>query len=137
MTRRLSFEGSPCQLAKVRHAVAAFASESGFDDPACTLIVLAVDEACTNIIRHAYKGPGHPIRLHMTRHDGTLRIVLRDYGNHCDPACIRSRAIEDFRPGGVGVHIIRQIFDTVDYVIRPRGTRLVLTKRLPPTAASP
>ena len=42
---------------------------------------------------------------------------------------IRGRNLEDVRPGGVGVHIIRQVFDYVKYEPRRRGTRLILEKR--------
>ncbi|MGB9274225.1 MAG: ATP-binding protein, partial [Terrimicrobiaceae bacterium] len=58
-----------------------------------------------------------------------VRFILRDYGRSCDPKHIRGRDLEDVRPGGVGVHIIRQVFDHVKYEPRRRGTRLVLEKK--------
>ena len=92
--------------------------------------MLGLDEACTNIIRHAYRHNGKPVRLEMERLRDRVRFVLRDYGRPCDPKCIRSRDLEDVRPGGVGVHIIRQVFDYVIYEPRRRGTRLILEKKL-------
>jgi serine/threonine-protein kinase RsbW len=65
----------------------------------------------------------------MKRLRDRVRFVLRDYGRSCDPKYIRSRDLEDIRPGGVGVHIIRQVFDYVKYEPRRRGTRLVLEKK--------
>ena len=93
------------------------------------LLILALDEACTNIIRYAYGDAGHPIRLQMERLRDRVRFVLRDYGRTCDPKKICSRSLEDIRPGGVGVHIIRQAFDNVHYDPQPRGTRLLLEKK--------
>jgi len=70
--------------------------------------------------------------LTMTRLRHTVRFQLRDYGRSCDPSTIRSRDLADIRPGGLGVHIIQQAFDRVDYSPQPRGTRLTLEKKRPP-----
>ena len=67
----------------------------------------------------------------MTALTRLVRFVLRDYGRSCDPAKIKSRELEDIRPGGLGVHIIKQAFDSVIYTPQPRGTRLVLEKKKP------
>jgi anti-sigma regulatory factor (Ser/Thr protein kinase) len=100
-------------------------------------MVLALDEACTNIIRHAYGGSTkRAIRLHMDRRNGTLRCVLRDYGKSCDPSKIRSRDLTDFRPGGLGVRILQSAFDSVLFEPQPRGTRLTLAKALARPAAA-
>jgi anti-sigma regulatory factor (Ser/Thr protein kinase) len=93
------------------------------------LLVLGLDEACTNIIRHAYGCNGKPVRLEMETRRDRVRFILRDYGRSCDPRRIRSRELSDVRPGGVGVHSIRQVFDNVKYEPCRRGTRLVLEKR--------
>jgi len=103
--------------------------------------VLALDEACTNIIHHAYGPIRHaegldrrPVRLEMRVLRDRVRFRLRDYGKPCDPKKIKSRALEDIRPGGLGVHIIRHAFDHVDYSPQPRGTILTLEKSLPDCA---
>ena len=131
MKCKLAFTSDSCQLAEVRRAARAFLTKCGFDECTGELLVLAVDEACTNIIRHAYAHECKPVRLEMERLRDRVRFVLRDYGRSCSPDRIRSRALEDVRPGGVGVHIIRQAFDYVNYEPRPRGTKLVLEKKLP------
>ena len=112
MKLKFTFTSDPRRLAEVRSCVRSFLTKCGFDECSIELLVLGLDEACTNVIRHAY---GHN--------------VLRDYGRSCDPECIRSRNLEDVRPGGVGVHIIRQVFDYVKYEPCRRGTRLVLEKK--------
>ena len=74
------------------------------------------------------------MRLEMEKLRDRVRFTLRDYGRSCDPEKIRSRALEDVRPGGVGVHIIKQIFDEVTYQPCARGTKLVLEKKLVPVS---
>ena len=131
MKNRLLFPSDTARLAGVRAEVRTFLAGCGFDDSAAALMVLALDEACTNIIRYAYDHACKPVRLEMSRHRTFVRFVLRDYGRSCDPKKIQSRALEEIRPGGLGVHIIRQAFDCVDYSPQPRGTKLTLEKRLP------
>jgi len=133
---KLCFESDTCQLATVRKVLRNFFSECGIPDAEAALLVLAVDEACTNVIRHAYGNQCRKVRLEMQRLRNGLRICLRDYGASCDPGTIRPRALEDIRPGGLGVHIIRKAFDEVTYTPCARGTRLTLFKRLPSSGKS-
>jgi anti-sigma regulatory factor (Ser/Thr protein kinase) len=128
MKRTIRFSSDTCQLADVRKEVRAFLAANGFDDCATELMVLALDEACTNVIRHAYAHERKPVRLEMSGLRRLVRFVLRDYGRSCDPSKIKSRALEDIRPGGLGVHIIKQAFDSVTYSPQAKGTRLVLEK---------
>jgi len=129
MKQKLHFRSDSCHLAKVRQTARSFLTECGFDECHAELLVLAVDEACTNIIRHAYDEESKPIRLEMEKLRDRIRITLRDYGRTCDIRRIRSRELEDIRPGGVGVHIIRQAFDHVKYEPCARGTKLILEKK--------
>ncbi len=130
MKRKLAFTSDSCHLAKVRGQARTFLAENGIDECEAEMLVLAIDEACTNIIRYAYENERKPVRMDMERLEDRLRFVLRDYGRSCDPAKIRSRALEDIRPGGVGVHIIKHVFDHVEYQPCPRGTKLILEKKL-------
>jgi len=131
MKKTIRFSSDTCHLADVRREGRAFLAANGFDDCATELMVLALDEACTNVIRHAYAHERKPVRLEMTALRRLVRFVLRDYGRSCDPAKIKSRALEDIRPGGLGVHIIKQAFDSVTYLPQPKGTRLILEKMRP------
>jgi anti-sigma regulatory factor (Ser/Thr protein kinase) len=128
---KLKFTSDTCNLAAMRAAVRDCLTDTGLDEMQSELVVLAIDEACTNIIRYAYKGdPCRPIRLTLEVRNDQLRCVLRDYGESCDPAKIRSRDLDDFRPGGLGVRIMRAAFDHVEYTPMPRGTCLTLIKHL-------
>jgi len=112
----------------MREEVRGFLRETCIDDEVSEVIVLAIDEACTNIIRHAYKGDAKPFRIEMSRLKNRLRFVLRDYGIPCEKPKIQSRDLDQIRPGGLGVHIIQQVFDLVEYSPQSRGTRLTLEK---------
>ena len=94
-------------------------------------IVLAIDEACQNIIRHAYLGEcDDPITLHIELHHNTVVVVLEDQAPAVSPDCMNPRAFDDIRPGGLGCHFMRQVMDTVSIEPSPtgRGNRLRMVK---------
>jgi anti-sigma regulatory factor (Ser/Thr protein kinase) len=55
---------------------------------------------------------------------------LRDYGDKVLPYEMKGRSHDLIKPGGLGLHLIRNAFDQVDYIHKCRGTELVLTKKL-------
>ncbi|RMI01655.1 MAG: ATP-binding protein, partial [Calditrichaeota bacterium] len=83
--------------------------------------------------RHAYGGPGNqPIIIQIHIREDRLEIVLRDFGIKADPEKIRSRSLDDVRPGGLGVHLIHSAMDTVEYdTTVEEGNRLILMKQFP------
>lgn len=123
-------------LAGLRETVREAAECLGFGEHAVLEIVLAIDEAITNVIRHGYENsPGQPIdvTLESTRFNGrpALKVTVCDCGRQVDPDTIVGRDLEDVRPGGLGTHIIRQIMDDVEYSLRqPRGMSLRMIKLL-------
>ncbi len=127
----------PAQLPVVRAAVEKTCELLGFDDQTTGQVVLSVDEALTNIIKHAYKSAcDRPIEIELSVQETqalpALRISLRDYGCWVDPSLIRSRDLHDIRPGGLGVHIMKNCMDSVDYrQADGGGTLLTMTKNLP------
>lgn len=132
----LRFESRPGELGGMRDAVRQYLADSAISDMDAELIVLALDEACTNIIRHAYLGDcDRPIHLRMDASPARLTCTIRDYGKPCDPNKIRSRELTDFRPGGLGIRIIQSAFDHVEFIPLTQGTRLTLVKDLQPNEA--
>ena len=55
---------------------------------------------------------------------------LRDYGKQTEAHAMKGRSHDLIRPGGLGLHLIRMAFDKVDYILKARGTELVMTKNL-------
>ena len=79
-------------------------------------IVLAVDEACSNIIKHTYHGDcGGTIEILCKGDEDKLEIVLLDCGPPMDIARCAPRSLSEVRPGGLGTHFIRSIMDEVVY----------------------
>ena len=128
---KITFPGEASELAAVRTRARDFLRGSKFDELQTAQLVMAIDEACSNIIRHVESGPGTPVRLELKWVRDRLRCTLRDYGKPCDPEKIKGRDWNDIKPGGLGMRIIRQVFDRVEYSPQMRGTRLTLEKRLP------
>ncbi|SRR5260370_18964489 len=139
---RLELLSDPAVLCAVRGAVERLTESFGFSPSECRAVTRAVDEALTNIIRHAYCGRAdQPIELIISAiHERTipgrtspqdvegLEIVLCDRGPAIKPEQMCMRALEEVRPGGLGLHFIQQSMDIVEYT-RAKGTnRLRLVK---------
>jgi anti-sigma regulatory factor (Ser/Thr protein kinase) len=132
---RMTILSRPGNLPGVRKEAERICGELGFDAAATGAVMLSVDEALSNIIRHCYHGrEDQRIDIEFTasgRPPESLRIVLRDYGKFVDPATIKSRDLADVRPGGLGVHIINNCMDHVHYApAEGGGTVLTLIKRI-------
>lgn len=128
----LSIPSDPAYLAIVRVMIEKVAVLAGFDSTQVDRIILAVDEACTNIIRHQYGGRTDEridLEARFNCEARTVEFVLRDYGPVRDARLFQGRDIQDIRPGGLGLHIIREIMDDVEYGPVPGGgMRLRLAK---------
>lgn len=124
-------------LKEVRERLERYVRMIGFDEDAAGMIVMAADETLTNIIRHAYNGaPDGRIDIELCVQEGSLCIILRDYGTEVRSEEIQGRDLDDIRPGGLGVHIINTCVDTIEYFsAEGGGTRTVLTKTLPESHA--
>jgi anti-sigma regulatory factor (Ser/Thr protein kinase) len=129
MKRKIEFASHPANLSAVRNLVRQFAVDARVPAEQVDLIVLGVDEACANIIRHVYREETRLIGLSCEQLETSLRFRLRDYGEHGgEPAKWAGRALDSVQPGGLGLHLIRTAFDHVDYRPKRNGMELVLTK---------
>jgi anti-sigma regulatory factor (Ser/Thr protein kinase) len=111
------------------------AIQTGLDEKAVYAIQMAVDEACTNIIEHAYGGEGNgPIRLVCETQAEGLQVTIFDQGAPFDPTQVPdldTQAPLHERPaGGMGLFFIRNLVDQVDFSFNtPQGNQLRLFKR--------
>ena len=107
-------------------------SDLGFSDLERGRIVLAADEAVTNIMRHTYQGaPDKPIVLFGEITDGHLHLRLRDEGPHVDFASMKGRELDDVKPGGLGLHLLKSVFTVVEHTKLPeKGNEWHLAKPL-------
>ena len=121
---KLELHSDPKLLSVVRGALERLTEVLGFSPPERRSVTRAVDEALTNIMRHCYGGQlDKPIEIHCLRlpqatsspHGGGLQIVLCDHGPEVDPTKLRGRRLDEIKPGGLGLHFIRQSMDRVEY----------------------
>jgi serine/threonine-protein kinase RsbW len=138
---RLELVSDPIYLVGARELVSSVARRLGFSEEGCSQIALALDEALCNVMRHGYeRRKDGPIWVSIFPESDNgrveaLRIVVEDEARQVNPEEIKSRDLDEIRPGGLGVHIIRQVMDEVVYEKRqPRGMRLTLVKKNAQTA---
>ncbi|MEW6535248.1 MAG: ATP-binding protein [Candidatus Auribacterota bacterium] len=126
----ISVASNPRFLTLIRCMVFNTALLLKFSEKISREIMLAVDEAITNVIKHSYNQCYEKeiiVSLHLK--NDRLEIHIRDYGKKTDPSCIKSRDLNDIKPGGLGVFFIRKIMDHVEYDTSPEeGTLLKLIK---------
>lgn len=131
----LSLWAEPSDLVDIRHFVEKTGHDLGLDDSAVYALQLAVDEACTNVIMHAYEGRGGRLELCIDVVDDRIEVVIRDWGRTFDPGAIPSPDVDaplEQRPiGGVGLFLMRQMMDRVDFQFSETdGNTLTMSKRL-------
>ena len=116
--------------------VSRMAGSAGFDQGALYEIQLAVDEACANVVQHAYEGsePGD-MEISCLFEDQTLTIRVRDWGWGFDPNGVEvpdiEAPLEERTLGGLGLFIVRNVMDDVTFTFDPElGNELTMSKRL-------
>lgn len=132
LKREIEFASHPGNLSLVRDFVRQFLKPLRFTDIEKDLIILGLDEACTNVIRYAYHHqPDQLICLVCEQQAEGVIFRLRDFGAQCEPEKLQGRPLDLVQPGGLGIHLIRKAFDQVDYNLKKEGTELVLAKDFP------
>jgi serine/threonine-protein kinase RsbW len=123
-------------LVLIREFVATIGAQAGLEESDIGKLELAVDEACANVIEHAY---GHDITkeviVRATFDDETLRIDVEDTGRGFDPQSVRSeeleRLVQERKSGGLGMRLMKSLMDEVHYEIAPgEKNELHMVKRL-------
>jgi anti-sigma regulatory factor (Ser/Thr protein kinase) len=136
---RVELPSDPSMLCVVRGAIERLTEAFGFSEPEVRSVTRAVDEALTNIMRHSYGGAlNRRIEVSCLRvakksaaNAEGFEIRLVDYGPKIDPEKLRGRRLDEIKPGGLGLHFIRQSMDIVEFK-RDRGANVLrLVKFLP------
>jgi len=110
------------------------AGDAGLSEHAAFHVQMAVDEACTNIIEHAYGDEGRgEISVLCRVEPGQLTIVLRDQGEPFDPTTVPlpklGMLLDDTEVGGLGLYFMRQVMDEVRFRFDAEGNELTMVKR--------
>lgn len=137
LLHELAFEARASALTEMRRQVSEILARTRLRTEDIESIVLALNEACMNIIQHAYRGDScKPIRLCIEPHGDEVHFELLDCAPPIDLAQVRGRAFEELRPGGLGVRFIAELMQDVRYCHRTEsaGNCLRMTwKRRPAT----
>lgn len=121
-------------LDEIRTCVGQQARAAGFSERGIYAVQLAVDEAASNIIEHAYEGQeGGTIELICEADGDRLIVTLLDRGKPFDPTQVPAPDIHaklsERKIGGLGIYLMRKLVDEVRYQVTPSGNRLTLIKR--------
>lgn len=138
-TLRLQLKSNPEALSLVRAAVERAAELLHFGEVESRAIVRSVDEGLANVIRHAYGGKGgRPIEVACYtvpdpakgREAGGIEVILSDSGTPLDRRKLKGRPLDEIRPGGLGLHFMRESMDKVEFSRQKGKNQLRLVKYL-------
>lgn len=133
----LKIDSRTDQLVTVREFISRAAYAFGFNDEDVSKIALAVDEACTNVIKHAYHyNSNKKITITVQGRDGDFEVIIADTGRKFDPSKIQlpnmKEYLSTYKRGGLGVYLMKSLMDRVEYDIEPgKRNRVRLVKHLP------
>lgn len=112
----LIIQSHPEELKQVRNLVIDILSKTTISKPKLQLITLAVNEACSNIIKHGYKNDyNQKIKITISLETKTLTITIIDNGIKFDINSIEPRDVNEIKPGGLGLHIMEEVMDRVEH----------------------
>ena len=126
----LSLPSDPKYLGILRNMVGQAADLFGFSDEETHELMLAVNEGCANIIRHCYQmDPNKKIDATIRILHDRMEVELRDYGDSKFEGDMEVTPCADLRPGGLGIKLMKQIMDEVEYQpAQDEGTLLTMIK---------
>lgn len=118
--KRLSVKSTTSNLSTIRNFIKKLSAQAGFDEETTNKIVLATDEACTNIIKHAYKySVSGQININVNYRNKKFSVSITDQGSHFNSKSIKEpdlkKYYEEKRIGGLGMFLMRKIMDEVKY----------------------
>ncbi len=130
----LTVRSDPKLLGSIRSLVRSWVDSWDVDVKTADEVVLAIDEACTNAIRHAYEGRcDGSVELTLHAAEEHLEFQVSDKGVPCPAECTEHRPlqppdVDDLEPGGLGIQLIHKVFDEVDFCPGESGGNCVTMK---------
>ncbi len=121
LSREITIASELSSLVRARQFVETCAQEFGFPPSEVSQIALAVDEACSNLIRHAQNPvPSSTITVRAESTPQGMIISIIDQSRPFDPMQVQSPDMPEyfkrFKKGGLGVHLMRRIMDKIEYI---------------------
>lgn len=133
-TTEVRIRNELAELVRVTEAMNRIGAEHGLAAQPLAELQVALDETVCNVIKYAWPdGGSHEIRVRITVGDGHVTLEIADDGRPFDPLGAAPPEPPPPgrrpRPGGVGIHMLRQFMDGIEYARIDGGNRLTLTKR--------
>ena len=131
----LTVDGRLENLSTIADFVVKAAQASGLDEKAIFEVQLAVDEACTNVIEHSYRGEDKgEIALRCERAEGGFVVTIRDHGQPFNPEDVPlpdlKCGLDKRQHGGLGLYFMRLLMDEVRFHFDTEGNELTMVKRI-------
>jgi serine/threonine-protein kinase RsbW len=128
--KRLSVKSTTDNLSRIRDFIKQLSAQVGFDDSMTNKIALATDEACTNIMKHAYKySKVGKININASYTNKKLRISITDEGSHFNSSKVPEPDLQKYynekRVGGLGIFLMKKLMDEVKYSQTPSNRNKV------------
>lgn len=127
---KITIPSHPRYLSVVRAVTAKMCELADMSCSSMERTRLAVDEACSNVIKYAYKGDTTrkiAVEFRVTKKE--FEVIIEDSGVKANPECIKGRSLDEVKPGGLGIHLIRRAFDVLAFDEgKKRGNRLRLIR---------
>ena len=136
-TLNLKIKSQTEKLHLVREFVSDAARNFGFDEDSAGNIALAVDEACTNVIKHSYEfASNNDIEIGILTTNGKFEVIITDQGKGFNPEAIQAPDMREYlnayKKGGLGMYLMKSLMDKVEYTIaQGKKNEVRLTKFLP------
>lgn len=124
----------PSELSDIRKNIAGVCEQLAFSENDNCAIVLAIDEACTNIIRYAYKDcRDGVIKIDVSIDGQQVIFCLHDFAKQVSKDCIEVKPSALLEPGGLGVMLMHKVMDSVKFIHTKncKGNILEMKKELP------
>jgi len=124
----------PSELSDIRKNVGEVCQQLAYSEQQTSAIILAIDEACTNIIRYAYKDcRDGVIQIDISTDKQQVIFRLYDFAKQVSKDCIKVKPSSPLKPGGLGVMLMKQVMDTVEFIHTKNcgGNILEMKKDLP------
>ncbi len=133
--KRLKIKSTTDNLALVREFIKAAALDVGFNNEETGRIILASDEAVTNVIKHAYNySKNKDIFVSVSFSKNKFSISISDRGKHFDPEKIKEPDLQKYykekRVGGLGIYLMKKLMDEVKYSKQNDRNKVTLVKYL-------
>ncbi len=127
--KEFSLHAHPVVLGAFRQDLGTWLEASGLEEKTRSGVILAVHEAQTTIISHAYQGKEGEIHIRLSDFGDRVEIRIRDFGVQFDPSQVEDPELPPTKPGGLGIFMIRRLMDKAEYNCGcAGGNELLLTK---------